>query len=187
MSFQKRLDRDRDACLPGGLTTAELQATFRAASMLRYGVAIDHRDYRVLRGGAVVAGALTERQLKCLLSFPTVWWGTEVQPTSEDGLLLRALKRLWIMGRPPAGELMVIRFHWLTRLTLVVLSAAAIGALTFVTSAAGVIWVRHGSTAEAAVFLEAAFQLAILAAGLLWFGPCADRAARVLWKRVAEE
>lgn len=51
MSFQKRLDRDRDACLPGGLTTAELQATFRAASMLRYGVAIDHRDYRVLRGG----------------------------------------------------------------------------------------------------------------------------------------
>lgn len=184
VSFQKRQKHDPDAYKLGGLTPVDLQSAFRAASMIRYGVAIDHRDYRLLRG-AVVDGALTERHLKRLLSFPTVWWGTEVRLSPGDGLLLRTLKQLWTMGRPPAGELRVIRFHWMTRLVLGASSVAASGALLLVTFAAGVTWGRHGFTAEAAVYLWTAFQLALLTAGLLWLGPCADRAARVLSKSVS--
>lgn len=184
VGFQKRLAHDRDACLPAGLTQGDLRAAFTAATMIRYGVAIDHRSYRVLRG-LVVDGSLSERQLKHLLSFPTVWWGTEVRTSPTDGVLLRILKQLWTMGRPPAGELKVIRFHWMTRLVLGALSVAASGSLLFVTFAAGVTWMRHGLTAEAVVYLWTAFQLALLAAGLLWLGPCADRAARVLSKSVS--
>lgn len=184
VGFQKRLARDRDACLTGGLTQGDLWAAFTAATMIRYGVAIDHRSYRVLRG-LVVDGSLSERQLKRLLSFPTIWWGTEVRLSPGDGLLLRTLKQLWMMGRPPAGELRVIRFHWMTRLVLGASSVAASGALLLVTFAAGVTWGRHGFTAEAAVYLWTAFQLALLTAGLLWLGPCADRAARVLSKSVS--
>lgn len=69
VGFQKRLARDRDACLTGGLTQGDLWAAFTAATMIRYGVAIDHRSYRVLRG-LVVDGSLSERQLTRLLSFP---------------------------------------------------------------------------------------------------------------------
>ncbi len=184
VSFQQRLERDRDACGPDGLTEGELRAAFHAATMIRYGVAVDHRSYRTLRG-LVVDGSLSERQLTRLLSFPTIWWGTEVRLSPGDGLLLRTLKQLWMMGRPPAGELRVIRFHWMTRLVLGASSVAASGALLLVTFAAGVTWGRHGFTAEAAVYLWTAFQLALLTAGLLWLGPCADRAARVLSKSVS--
>jgi hypothetical protein len=159
------------------VTPAELASVFAAAAMIRYGIAVDHRQYRVLRG-LIVDRKIDERRLRRLITFPTIWWGTAVRSSRDDGPFRRFLKWLWTMGRPPAGKLMVARFHWGTRMCLGMFSAATIGVLVYTAYAVVVTLVKHGPAPEAAVFSYAVSQLALLAAGLLWLGPYADHAAR---------
>lgn len=163
----------------------ELRSVFRAAMMIRYGVAVDYPTFRVLQT-LVVDGVLTEQQLRKLLQYPNVWWGTAFIPTADDGPVLRGVKRLWSMGRPTQGRLMVIRFHWATRLMLGLLSSVALALVAFLFYAAVASFILHGPTQTVSVFLWAMWQVALLSAGLLWFGSYGDRAARVLSEKLPD-
>ncbi|WP_153117016.1 hypothetical protein [Rhodocyclus tenuis] len=164
---------------PVDVRPGELAKAFRAATLVRYGVAVNHRRYRILRG-LVVDGALNDSRLAQLLRYPTIWWGTGVQLTPEDGVVVRSLKRLWRLGRPAEGELVIARFSPFTRGVLNLASVAALALLAYVFFAVILTLIRSGPTHEAAVFSYFGAQVALLAAGLLWLGPCADRAAREL-------
>lgn len=180
--FQEAFERDRSvAASPEAIAKA-----FQAATLIRYGVAVDHRHFRQLRG-LVVDGIFDDRRLAALLSYPTIWWGTNVRPSADDGFALARTKRLWAMGRPASGELTVARFHLLTSVLLTVLSVASIGGAAYLVYATTATVLRHGPVPEAAVFAMAASQLALLSSGLLWLGPYADRAATVLSKAMREQ
>lgn len=161
----------------------ELRSVFRAAMMLRYGVAVDYSTFRALRR-LVVDGELSELELRKFLHFPTVWWGTAVRPSPHEGSIQRVLKRIWAMGRPAQGRLMLIRFHWATRLMLGLLSSATLAMVAFLIFAAVVCYVFYGPVQIVAFFLWATSQFAVLSAGLLWFGLYGDRAARFLSERL---
>ncbi len=163
----------------------ELQSVFRAAMMIRYGVAVDYPTFRALQT-LVVDGVLTEPQLRALLQYPNVWWGTSLKPSANDGFFPRIAKRIWSMGRPAQGRLMLVRFHWATRLLLGLLSSGTLAAVAFLIYAAVANFVFHGPTKAVAVILWAASQFAILSAGLLWFGSYGDRAARVLSEKLPD-
>lgn len=180
-AFQQKLVADDGEGRVVQLSPADLQSAFRAAMRLRYGVPVDHAGFRDLRG-LVVDGLVSEQQLKFLLSCPTVLSGTSVQHREQDGFLRRGLKRLWALGRPPAGRLVFIRFHPITRLMLwllVITTFAAFGCVAYV--AVGELVVVGPGGAAASYFLLAS-HLAVICAGLLWVGPCADRASSFLTK-----
>lgn len=161
----------------------ELQSVFRAAMMIRYGVAVDYPTFRALQT-LVVDGVLTEQQLTKLLQYPNVWWGTALAPGVDDPPFWRLCKSFWSMGRPAQGSLMVIRFHWATRLMLGLLSSVAFAVVVLLLFAAVASFLLHGPTQAVGVFLWAMWQVAVIAAGLLWFGPYGDRAARVLSEKL---
>lgn len=175
---QRSLDSERSSFV-------ELRSVFRAAMMIRYGVAVDYPTFRALRT-LIVDGVLTEPQLRALLQYPNVWWGTSLKPSANDGLLPRVAKRIWSMGRPAQGRLVLIRFHWATRLLLGLLSSVTLAAVTFLIYAAVANFVFDGPTKAVAVFSWAASQFAILSAGLLWFGSYGDQAARVLSEKLPD-
>ncbi len=161
----------------------ELPSVFRAAMMIRYGVAVEYPTFRALQA-LIVDGVLTEPQLKKILQYPNVWWGTAVEPSPQDGPFMKVVKRIWSMGRPSQGRLMVIRFHWATRLMLGLMTSITLAAVAFLIYAAVASFILHGPTQTVAVFLWAMWQVALLSAGLLWFGSYGDRAARVLSERL---
>lgn len=160
----------------GGPRDEVLGKVFRAAAVLRFGVSVDYPTYRRLRQ-LVVDHEINERELKHCLGYPTIWWGTAVVASPGDGYVLRILKRLWTMGRPPDGEIVIARFHWITRGFLALFAVTSMLAMAYLSYAAITTLILHGPRPEGALFSLVAGQLAFLVAGLLWFGPCADRAA----------
>lgn len=180
-AFQQKLVADDGEGRVVQLSPADLQSAFRTAMRLRYGVPVDHAGFRDLRG-LVVDGLVSEQQLKFLLSYPTVLSGTSVQHCAQDGFLGRGLKRLWALGRPPAGQLAIIRFHPVTRVMLWLTVAAAFLAFFCVAYVAVGELIFVGPGGAAASYFLLASHLAIVCAGLLWVGPCADRAASFLTK-----
>lgn len=180
-AFQQKLAADDGEGRAKQLSPSDLQKAFRAAMRVRYGVAVDHAMFRDLRS-LVVDGLVSEQQIKFLLSCPTVLSGTSVQYCAQDGFLRRGLKRLWALGRPPSGRLAFIRFHPITRLMLwllVITTFAAFACVAYV--AVGELVVVGPGGAAASYFLLAS-HLAVICAGLLWVGPCADRASLFLTK-----
>lgn len=181
--FNARYEALQKASLNDELTRSELLGAFRAAMMVRYGVAVDHQSFRILRG-LIVDRRISERRLKWLLSFPTIWWGTSFKPRAEDGIATRTIKRLWAMGRPQTGELAIARFHRLTRWASGLMLVAAMSAFSLMIGGAIATLMRRGLTWDVAAYSWSAMQFALLAAGLTWLGPGADKAARYLMDRL---
>ncbi len=104
----------------------------RCAAMVEFGVDVNDQWYRRLRG-LVAAGKITARELRSLLRRSTVWWGTEPAREASQRPASSLGRRLWAMGRPADGELLIAEHHWSTRVLLLTLLASSVFALTVVT------------------------------------------------------
>lgn len=178
-AFQQKLAAEEGAGRAGKISAADLQQAFRAAMRVRYGVPVDHAVFRDLRG-LVLDGLVSEQQLKFLLSCPTVLCGRSIHHSAHDGPVRQGMRRLWALGRPPCGQLAFIRFHLVTRVMLWLMVVATFLALACVAYVAVGTLLVVGPGGEAASHFLLASHLAIICAGLLWVGPCADRAASFL-------
>lgn len=102
----------------------------RCCARIEFGVNVNSNWYRRLRE-IVDDHQISCRELRSLLLNSTIWWGTSATPSPNSNVIIRLFSNLRLMGRPPAGELLVQQHHWVTKtLTLMALcfSGAAFGA-----------------------------------------------------------
>jgi len=142
----------------------------RCAAMVEFGVDVNASWYRRLRI-AVAEGRTTSPELRSLLRRATVWWGTAPRKLGANGSALGMAKRLWKMGRPGSGELLIAEHHWLTRFLLLVLLALSGFALAVVTVGLAHHLITRGSAAGLAPIVMALYTYGLLFWAAWWFGP----------------
>ena len=110
-----------------------IQLLTRCSAVVEFGVDVNAKWYRRLRE-TVAKGRITTSELRSLLSCLTVWWGVAPSRGAENGGLLSVPSRIWRMGRPADGELLVSDHHWVTKsllLMILIPSGIALAVLTF--------------------------------------------------------
>jgi hypothetical protein len=142
----------------------------RCAAMVEFGVDVNDSWYRRLRG-LVAAGKASNRELRSLLGRSTVWWGTEPSTGDSERAARSLARRLWAMGRPANGELLIADHHWTTRLLLLLL----LGLAWFALAVVAIGFVRHllnrGAVSELAPMIVAFYTYGVLVWAAWWFGP----------------
>jgi hypothetical protein len=105
-------------------TRAKLAKLTRYSALVEFGVDVNAAWYRRLRE-AVVDGKTTHSELRSLLRKPTIWWGTK---KFNSTCVLGWLHKLWGIGRPSDGTLLIKQFHPVTRIVLwTILFSAVLG------------------------------------------------------------
>lgn len=89
----------------------------RCCAMVEFGVDVNRHYYRNLRE-AVYDNQISSRELRAILRHSTVWWGTSINAQRRSNIFHRIACRLWSMGRPASGELVLKPHHWLTKATI---------------------------------------------------------------------
>lgn len=142
----------------------------RCAAMVEFGVDVNDHWYRRLRG-LVAAGKATRRELRSLLGRSTVWWGTEPASGASRRSARSLARRLWAMGRPANGELLIADHHWTTRLLLLLLLGLSFFALSVVAIGLGRHLLSRGAVSELAPMIVALYTYGVLVWAAWWFGP----------------
>lgn len=97
---------------------SDLLAT--CCARIEFGVNVNSHFYRRLRK-IVDDHQIPSRELRSLLQNSTVWWGAPATASPGSNAITRLFFRLRLMGRPPAGELLVQQHHWVTK-TLILMA-----------------------------------------------------------------
>jgi hypothetical protein len=151
--------------------------------MVEFGVDVNEKWYRRLRG-LVAAGKITSRELKSLLRRSTVWWGTEPATGASRRAARSLTRRLWAMGRPAHGELLIAEHHWTTRTLLLTLLGMSGFALMVVVIGLARHLLHEGAVSELPPMLVALYTYGLLVWAAWWFGPhswsAADRLSELL-------
>jgi hypothetical protein len=151
----------------------------RCTAMVEFGVDVNAAWYRRLRN-AVAEGRTNSRELRSLLRCATVWWGSPMRGGSTFRSPSSWVKRLWSMGRPADGELLIAEHHWATRLLLtflLVLSGFALG-VAIVGFACHL--ATQGSVYGLGPAIVAIYTYGIIFWAAWWFGPFSWSAVRRL-------
>jgi hypothetical protein len=142
----------------------------RCAAMLEYGVDVNPAWYRRLRLAAA-KGLIESRELRSLLGRSTVWWGTSTRHSAIKTSRFTWAKRLWSMGRPASGELLIAQHHWVTRLLLTVLLLLSGTALTISLAGFAFNLTMYGSVDMLGPATAAVCTYSTVFWAAWWFGP----------------
>lgn len=156
-----------------------IQLLTRCSAVVEFGVDVNAKWYRRLRE-TVARGEITTSELRSLLSCLTVWWGVAPSPRAENGGLPSVPSRIWRMGRPADGELLVSDHHWVTKALLLMILIPSGMALAVLTLGGAQQLVAQGATPALISIVIAWFTFGLFFWASWWCGPHSWTAVRRL-------